>query len=931
MDNGVRAYKFNKVGGSYTGFSFATGQPGITYDPERHLLWSSHWNDRRFRAFNPDTGALVFTSPVMAHPNGDKRGHDISVGAGRIWVSTEEPFPGSPASPPVADVIYSFDIIGGAVDEIVECHTTYTDPGFTVTDNCGAIVTTTGTVNTAAVGTYTITYTATDSAGNTTLRTRTITVLDTTPPVVTCPPNITVNNDAGQCSAVVNFTVTATDTCGSATVLSTPPSGSTFPKGTTIVNSIATDSHGNTASCSFTVTVIDNQAPVISTPASISQSTDPGQCSAVVTFPVAATDNCPGVTVSASPASGTVFAKGVTTVTLTATDAVGNVTTSTFTVTVTDNQPPTIPVAASNLTVECDGLGNTSQLNAWLANHGGASASDNCPGVSWTQNFTAQSNGCGNTGLATVIFTATDASGNVSTTTATFTIVDTTAPSITTPASNLTVESDGAGNTAQLNAWIASHGGASASDICAGVTWTHNFAALSDGCGATGTATVIFTATDECGNASITTATFTIIDTTPPAISPLASSSTVETDGAGNTAQLNAWLASSGGASATDVGGSVTWTHNFTALSDGCGATGTATVIFTATDECGNASITTATFTIIDTTPPAISPAASNLTVECDGSGNTAQLNAWLLSHGGASATDIGGNVTWTHNFAALSDGCGHTGTATVAFTATDECGNSSSTTATFTIVDTTAPAVTVPAGNQIVECDGAGNVAQLQAWLDSHGGAAASDICGGVTWSHNFTALSDDCGETGSAPVTFTATDACGNSSSTTATFTIVDTTAPEITFTLGGSNPPSVLSGTYQIYPKDVPISFTVTTEDVCGTSGVALSYTCTAINSQGKIIDRSSTCKVTINGGNVLISQSGGVGNLFTITAVSTDECGNMSEKKLVIKVLRPANEGVGNGVDGNTPGHDNNGGNDDPGFTPGNPGAKSKPKP
>ena len=843
MDNGVRVYKFNKVGGSYTGFSFATGQPGITYDPERHLLWSSHWNDRRFRAFNPDTGALVFTSPVMAHPNGDKRGHDISVGAGRIWVSTEEPFPGSPASPPVADVIYSFDIIGGAVDEIVECHTTYTDPGFTVTDNCGAIVTTTGTVNTAAVGTYTITYTATDSAGNTTLRTRTITVLDTTPPVVTCPPNITVNNDAGQCSAVVNFTVTATDTCGSATVLSTPPSGSTFPKGTTIVNSIATDSHGNTASCSFTVTVIDNQAPVISTPASISQSTDPGQCSAVVTFPVAATDNCPGVTVSASPASGTVFAKGVTTVTLTATDAVGNVTTSTFTVTVTDNQPPTIPVAASNLTVECDGLGNTSQLNAWLANHGGASASDNCPGVSWTQNFTAQSNGCGNTGLATVIFTATDASGNVSTTTATFTIVDTTAPSITTPASNLTVESDGAGNTAQLNAWIASHGGASASDICAGVTWTHNFAALSDGCGATGTATVIFTATDECGNASITTATFTIIDTTPPAISPLASSSTVETDGAGNTAQLNAWLASSGGASATDVGGSVTWTHNFTALSDGCGATGTATVIFTATDECGNASTTTATFAIIDTTPPAISPAASNLTVECDGSGNTAQLNAWLLSHGGASATDIGGNVTWTHNFAALSDGCGHTGTATVAFTATDEC----------------------------------------------------------------------------------------GNSSSTTATFTIVDTTAPEITFTLGGSNPPSVLSGTYQIYPKDVPISFTVTTEDVCGTSGVALSYTCTAINSQGKIIDRSSTCKVTINGGNVLISQSGGVGNLFTITAVSTDECGNMSEKKLVIKVLRPANEGVGNGVDGNTPGHDNNGGNDDPGFTPGNPGAKSKPKP
>ena len=48
-----------------------------------------------------------------------------------------------------------------------------------------------------------------------------------------------------------------------------------------------------------------------------------------------------------------------------------------------------------------------------------------------------------------------------------------------------------------------------------------------------------------------------------------------------------------------------TWSHDFTALSDDCGATGSATVTFTATDDC-NASTTSAIFTIEDTTAPDI-------------------------------------------------------------------------------------------------------------------------------------------------------------------------------------------------------------------------------------------------------------------------------------------------------------------------------------
>ncbi len=293
----------------------------------------------------------------------------------------------------------------------------------------------------------------------------------------------------------------------------------------------------------------------------------------------------------------------------------------------------------------------------------------NVPGTdcNWTVTYTyTVSDGCGN---------------SLSNQTYSHTGKDLTPPSITTVASSTTVECDGSGNAAELAAWLTNHGGAVASDACNSVTWSNNFTALSDDCGATGSATVIFTATDACGNTSATTATFTIEDTQGPSITTPASDETVECDGAGNTAALNAWLANNGGAVASDVcSGAVTWSNNFTALSDDCGATGSATVIFTATDACGNTSATTATFTIEDTQGPSITTPASDETVECDGAGNTAALNAWLANNGGAVASDVcSGAVTWSNNFTALSDDCGATGSATVTFTATDACGNISS------------------------------------------------------------------------------------------------------------------------------------------------------------------------------------------------------------------------------------------------------------
>lgn len=77
---------------------------------------------------------------------------------------------------------------------------------------------------------------------------------DCTPPVITCPADITVNATSPN-GAVVNFNVIATDNVAVGSVVVNPPSGSTFPIGTTTVNATATDTSGNSASCSFTVKV----------------------------------------------------------------------------------------------------------------------------------------------------------------------------------------------------------------------------------------------------------------------------------------------------------------------------------------------------------------------------------------------------------------------------------------------------------------------------------------------------------------------------------------------------------------------------------------------------------------------------------------------------------------------------------------------------
>jgi uncharacterized repeat protein (TIGR01451 family) len=164
--------------------------------------------------------------------------------------------------------------LNGANPMTVECHTSFTDPGAVAHDACAGdfAATASGSVNPNTVGTYTITYNATDPSGHAAAPvTRTVNVVDTTKPVVTAPANVTVSTGAGNTSCTVTVsnatlgTASATDSCvGAVSVTRTGvPSGNIFPAGTTTITYSATDASGNTGTATQTVTVIDNTAPII--------------------------------------------------------------------------------------------------------------------------------------------------------------------------------------------------------------------------------------------------------------------------------------------------------------------------------------------------------------------------------------------------------------------------------------------------------------------------------------------------------------------------------------------------------------------------------------------------------------------------------------------------------------------------------------------
>lgn len=442
---------------------------------------------------------------------------------------------------------------------------TYTNSGTawnaTASDNC-SVATISYSLSGASSGTGTnlngvifnlgntlVTWTATDGSGNISTCTFNVIVSDNqVPSILSCGAvgNQIVNSNIGICTYIHSnntWNASASDNCSVATITynlsgattgsGTTLSGQVFNLGVTTVTWTATDGNGNMNICSFTVTVNDTQLPIILSCGSNSNQTvnaDVSECNYTQTgtgWNASAADNCSVTSINytlsgATTGTGTSlqnvdFNLGTTTVTWTATDGSGNISTCSFQVQVIDNQLPAI--------TSCGASGNqivNANAGVCTYTHSGtawnATASDNCTVSSLTYTLTGATTGSGtslsgvvfNPGVTTVTWTVVDNSSNSSNCSYTVTVIDVESPIISGCPSDITLGTDN-GNCGAIVTWNVP----TFTDNC-GATMTSNY--NSGEFFVTGTTLVTYTFTDGAGNTSICSFNVIVSDDENPVI-----------------------------------------------------------------------------------------------------------------------------------------------------------------------------------------------------------------------------------------------------------------------------------------------------------------------------------------------------------------------------------------------------------------------------
>ena len=607
----------------------------------------------------------------------------------------------------------------------------------------------------------------------------------------------------------------------------------------------AIDNFGNSALFGFTIVFIDILPPVFD-PFSLP---DDLTVNCMGNFPVAdveVSDNCEDQDIvltltftennNADSCTG-----GTITRTWVADDDLGNQATFVQTITVLpDNTPPVIANNLVNGSAPCQ---NAMALYAsWLAAQRAAfSATDNgCGVMTLSDNAPPASQITSFCGVITVTFTAKDNCDNISTVQKTFTVTNNVPPVINTPASDASGNCSTANVQQVFNNWINSHGGATATDDCSSIVWSTfpPSPSLEDTCDAM--IEVLFIAGDGCGNFDTTAAGFLLTDDTPPTITVDPGTMFLSCSSSAVDSLLMDWVMTGGHSEASDfctdadnlilgyrIGGlELTAQEVLDAWNDSLagpcrdnviiGGVGINNVLaylaveFTYDDACGNEGGETGYFGITDNGRPQFVSPPSDTSLTCAQNENWEDaFNQWYATAGNAQVMDACSDVTVVGNItadsaiqilnAALDTACQQGVSISISFSLADACGNMSLTTpsATFSLGDTLPPVLITPASDLAASCAFDLQL-QLNNWLDTLGGAQATDGCGNLEWTFSWIDSSgiSNSGAPGQGPypvlegldcsdgleVVFTVTDVCQNSIADTAFFLVTDTVPPVI-----------------------------------------------------------------------------------------------------------------------------------------------------
>jgi hypothetical protein len=462
----------------------------------------------------------------------------------------------------------------------IECGTNFVDPGATGFDECQGAVTpqVTSELNTRVPGIYTISYVARDAGGNTSpTQTRTVTVLDTRPPVITL---VGANPLVVQCGSPLSDPgATAADTChGDLTgaIVANRRNVNTAVVGDYTITYDVTDPDNNTATrvtrtvqvrdtAKPTITLLGNSSVVIQCGTNF-QAEDPG---------ATAFDACKGsLTVTRDYSQLNTNVAGTQRVTYSANDGTNGVVSIVRTVNVVDFTAPTLTLIG-NSTTEVDCGETYTEL--------GATAEDNCD-VNLNVVIGGDTVDTSRPGTYRVDYSVQDARGNKKEASRLVVVRDSTAPVLT-----LVGESEVTVQCSQPYAEL----GATAIDACNGdLSATVVIGGDRVNISQPGTYNVTYNVKDSNGNAAAELVrTVRVVDTTRPVI---------QVQGGDETLACGEEYIDAGAIARDDCGGDLTSAIQVTGADIDTDVPGQYTVTYTVRDASNNSATATRTVTVVE-------------------------------------------------------------------------------------------------------------------------------------------------------------------------------------------------------------------------------------------------------------------------------------------------------------------------------------------